>query len=411
MRTVRERVGARELLVVAEEAARAASWSGVDPYDGLSGARVPQALRSAWRGRQSVIQLAKRCPWVRAPLGVAPRRFAKADACLVAGYVRLWELTGEQLYRDSADELLGDLEAKRIGSRERACWGYEFDVQTRWAFYPAGSPNIIVTTFAAHALLDAADAFCDQEAATLALKAALFVAEELVGRTDAGLPYIRYAVGVDKLVHNANVLGAGVLARVGKRFGRDDLRALAAEVAATTFDSGAEPGMWPYGEGSLGWTDSYHTGYIIDGLAWVLDGHVAKWNRLLRESLRAYIVRFFEEDGLPRFGPDRRYPVDIHSAATAIDVLSRLAWVDTEALPLASKIAAWTGLHMLTSDGMFFFQLHRFYKDRTPYMRWGQAHMLKALACLAAAEAAGEGGSRTVAVARLESRAAGSASD
>ncbi len=33
-------------------------------------------------------------------------------------------------------------------------WGYPFDVQTRWSFYPAGSPNVVVTSFAVQGLLE-----------------------------------------------------------------------------------------------------------------------------------------------------------------------------------------------------------------------------------------------------------------
>ena len=34
-------------------------------------------------------------------------------------------------------------------------WGYPWDVQTRWSFYPAGSPNVVATAFAASGLLEA----------------------------------------------------------------------------------------------------------------------------------------------------------------------------------------------------------------------------------------------------------------
>ena len=37
-------------------------------------------------------------------------------------------------------------------------WGYPFDVQTRWSFYPAGSPNVVVTSFAVQGLLEGATA-------------------------------------------------------------------------------------------------------------------------------------------------------------------------------------------------------------------------------------------------------------
>ena len=45
-------------------------------------------------------------------------------------------------------------------------------------------------------------------------------------------------------------------------------------------------------------------------------------------------------------------------------------------------VARWTLQHMRGSDGTFFFQAHRFWTNRTPYMRWGQAWMFHALARL-----------------------------
>ena len=41
---------------------------------------------------------------------------------------------------------------------DRTVWGYPWDVQTRWSFYPAGSPNVVVTAFAASGLLEGAAA-------------------------------------------------------------------------------------------------------------------------------------------------------------------------------------------------------------------------------------------------------------
>ena len=37
---------------------------------------------------------------------------------------------------------------------------------------------------------------------------------------------------------------------------------------------------------------------------------------------------------------------------------------------------------MAAADGSFYYQRHRLWTNRTPYMRWGQAWMLRALAKL-----------------------------
>ena len=48
-----------------------------------------------------------------------------------------------------------DLLAEDRSAGPRA-WGYPWDMQTRWSFYPAGSPNIVATAFASSGLLEAA---------------------------------------------------------------------------------------------------------------------------------------------------------------------------------------------------------------------------------------------------------------
>jgi hypothetical protein len=48
----------------------------------------------------------------------------------------------------------------------------------------------------------------------------------------------------------------------------------------------------------------------------------------------------------------------------------------------AWKTFHWTLGNMAAPDGSFYYQRHRLWTNRTPYMRWGQAWMLRALARL-----------------------------
>ena len=54
-----------------------------------------------------------------------------------------------QLALDALEVLDADRQAGPYG------WGYHWDMQTRWSFYPAGSPSIVHTAFAVSALLEA----------------------------------------------------------------------------------------------------------------------------------------------------------------------------------------------------------------------------------------------------------------
>ena len=66
-----------------------------------------------------------------------------------------------------------------IAPRAPSAWGYPFDVQTRWSFYPAGSPNVVVTSFAVQGLLEGAAAADQPHLRARAVAAARWVLEDL----------------------------------------------------------------------------------------------------------------------------------------------------------------------------------------------------------------------------------------
>ena len=86
-------------------------------------------------------------------------------------------------------------------------WGYEFDVQTRWAHYLAGSPNLIATFFVGRGLAAAGACFGDAAMVERARQSAGFLAEPLFRRTKEGRPFFAYTPDSPRLVHNANLWG------------------------------------------------------------------------------------------------------------------------------------------------------------------------------------------------------------
>ncbi len=65
------------------------------------------------------------------------------------------------------------------------CWGYNFDWQNRYNFIPKFSPNIIATTFAGNALLDAYEFNNEHRCFDMALSAGEFILNGL-NRTERG---------------------------------------------------------------------------------------------------------------------------------------------------------------------------------------------------------------------------------
>lgn len=366
---------------------RERDYAGIDPFDALNGRHLPASLRGNARARQVVIQAAKRSPIdLRPALGVPPRRLAKALGVIASGYGSLADAGWPGPARERATGLLDWLLADRTRSADQRAWGYEFDVQTRWAFYPAGTPNIVVTTFVGNAFLDWHERGGDPAYLAVAKSAADYLCEVLLVE-DRGRSYFAYVPGVSTLIHNANLLGCGFLARLAHVSGDEGLAAIARGAAVVTVQAQDSRGFWPYGEGPhLQWVDGFHTTYVLGGLydVWRTTGD-AEALASLEKGMGAYIEGLFAQGGVPKYSTVSLYPVDIHSAASAITILLRVAEVDERSEEVARGVARWTIANLYDPTGYFYYQKTRWYTNRIPYVRWSQAHMFAALGTLAAA--------------------------
>jgi hypothetical protein len=342
----------RSLRLLDDHLARA-GLAGPDPYDGLSGwLPVRGAPR---RVRQAVVQGVKRSPVnLRPVLGIRPVRMTKTLALVAQALaVADWLPDAEKRRVALLDEIVTRLEAS-------GGWGYEFDVQTRWGFYPAGSPNIIVTAFAIEALRTS-------EPHLDAVRSR--VTDWLVNQMLQD-GFIRYVPGSRVLIHNANLLGARALHRLAPG------HPAVGEAVERTVSLQRADGTWPYGEGDgLEWIDGFHTAYVLAALSVLAEGLDDVKARLAVENgARAFAQHFFAA-GLPsRYYLDRPGPVDVHNIATCVQVLSEVVPLVPEAagrLPGAvEQLLALQG-----RDGAF-----RAHRGAAPYMRWNQAHACMALA-------------------------------
>lgn len=364
-------------------------YAGIDPYDALGGRRVPAVVKGRKVLRQGVLQAAKRSPIdVRPALGVAPRRIGKALGLIATGYAELHAAGWGGLAHEPALELLAWLGEARVPKNDARAWGYEFDVQTRWAFYPAGTPNLIATTFIGNAFLDWHEQLGKEEHLSIALEGARYLRDRLLVDR-AGDRHFAYVPGVRSLIHNANALGSAFVARAGRASGDRGLIDLGRETSEATLRDQDAAGLWPYGEGrNLRWVDGFHTAYTLDGLytLWQVSGDDRLLDRV-RQGLAAYIERLFVNGVLPRYSTGSIYPVDIHCASSAIDLLTRLRSVDERCRSLAEAVMSWTIANMWDPEGFFHYQKTRWYTNRIPYIRWSQAHMFKAMARMLAAMA------------------------
>lgn len=280
-------------LLALDEHLRRIDYTGPDPYDGLGArwsAKIPRG-----RPKQAVVQLIKRSPIdVRRPLGVPQQRMTKTLSLAVLGLSQAGWLPDA---KERAERLADDILARR---NDDGGWGYEFDVQTRWGFYPAGSSNAIATAFAVEAL--------HTVGRPIPVSVRAWIERDLVHPEG----FLRYTAGSNTLVHNANVLAARALHRAG---GRDEqvIRAVQQTVNAQRSD-----GLWEYGTSpGLQWIDSFHTVYTLWGLSDLehLDPQVP---RAIEIGTAAWSAHCFGQSGEPFYYADKAGKVDVHTAAWAL---------------------------------------------------------------------------------------------
>ncbi len=364
---------------------RANDWAGYDPYDALN-SRVFRALPflDFRLARLALTQGVKRSPVNLRPLLLVPRTpNPKGIALFLTSTVKLAKSSMPEV-----SEFIRPLAEKLLSLRSReglpACWGYNFDWQQRFALVPKGSPNIICTTFAGNALLDASEWAHESSWTEQALSAADYILENLFSRESGGRSVFRYTlVGRDE-VHNANLLGAAYLCRIGRITGNPQYIEPALEAARFSVNRQHDDGSWAYGEApTQQWIDNFHTGFNLVALRRIRDfAGTAEFDTAIRKGLDFYKAHFFRDDGAPKYFHDAVYPIDIHSAAQSIITLAAFSDSGANNVALAHKVLGWTLGNMRDPKGYFYFQKRPRATVRTPFMRWSQAWMLMALATL-----------------------------
>lgn len=347
-------------------------WHGPDIYDALW-TPWPRPLTGGRRRRQAIIQLHARSPLdVRRLYRRRHPVLAKALAVFALAELRLHAAGGAPERLTAAGRALAALDADRAAGD--AAWGYPFDMQTRWSYYARDTPNVVVTAFAADALHAGAEALEQPGYEQRARRAAAWMQDRLY-RDELGA-YV-YHPGTRSVIHNANLLGASAAWRL---LGDDAaVREAVRRAVGRTLDAQCSDGSFPYGESSnLAFVDSFHTGYVLDGLCDLADAD-PRVPGALERGAAYYRERFFDERGRGLLWPDRRYPEDAHSAGTGLTVLARLADRGLVHESLVARVAQRAVTHM-APGGRAVHRRHRWGRTRVRYLRWCDSHLALGLA-------------------------------
>ncbi|OLE51743.1 MAG: hypothetical protein AUG51_21560 [Acidobacteria bacterium 13_1_20CM_3_53_8] len=368
---------------------RERDYAGHDPFDALN-SRLFQSLplKRSRTARLMWTQLFKRSPVNFRKLARVPfERNAKGTALFALAALSEFRRTRTKNAEEEARKLLEKLLRTRIEGFGGAAWGYNFDWQGRAFFAPKGAPTVVPTAFAARALVEATRTFGDEEYLKVARSACAFILNDL-NRSEETNDEVcwSYSPLDSTCVFNASLLAAETLASVGRLTGERDLIDWSMRGARYVVRRQREDGSWGYGALRFqSWSDNFHTAFILTSLKRIIaacDNCPVEFNVALRKGYEFWRENFFLSSGWPKLYPEKLYPADAHSAGAAMSALMELKELDASAGHLAEKIAHWAIQHLRDPRGFFYYQRHRFYTLRTPYMRWSQAWMMYGLARL-----------------------------
>lgn len=331
-------------------------------------------------------------PWI----GIRPHTSTKGMGYMGWGYVKMYALTGDENYRRHAEHCFDWLMRNRSPGYEHFCWGNHFSFSTRGGTIPRHTPTIVWSSLIGFAFLEAYEVLDNPEYLDVAASIGEWVKNLPREQTSRGI-CLSYVPFKQSSIHNSNMLGAALLARVAVY--THDHRALELAREAMVYSCARQnaDGAWFYGEGpKYHWIDNFHTGYNLDCLKRYIDTTaVREFEQNLRRGFQYFKLHFFQLDGRPKYYHDKAGPIDIQCVAQAIDTLAFFSDTDSESLELAAKVARWAINNMQAPDGHFYYRDLGWKKIKTPMFHWGQGTMFKALAHLLSKLKSGAPASKT----------------
>jgi rhamnogalacturonyl hydrolase YesR len=373
-------------------------WAGFDPYDIKSQDWILKVTK--WGAynkaleivREIIFEILYAYPQVsRKIFNVKPQINPKGMALFSKAYLDLYQYTGSQKFLDTSSECLKWLIENRSETTAGVGWGYPFHWQSA-RLIPQGTANGIVTTAVGDAVWSWYKHTSDPKYLDICIQICKFF--ETLPRHNATDDQICFAYTplYQNHIHNLNLFIAEFIVKIGKETNNQQWIELGVHAANYTLSNQLPDGSFDYNgppEKPKNYIDNYHTGFVLRMLhsLWFLTNDKNIYTSL-KKCYDHYVDHLFEDKTIPKLLPDRKYRIDIHSCAESINCLSELSSSFPEGLEISKNVAEWTIETLQDDKGYFYYGIlksrftGRTYVSKIPYMRWGQAWMLKSLSNL-----------------------------
>lgn len=315
---------------------------------------------------------------------------AKAMGLIAEGYLNLFTIYEDEVYQKRSQNCLQWLLENTSSGYPQYCWGVPFDWQSSSNRVPANTPIASVSSICADAFWRWGNMFEDENSRQVVRMIVDALSHSLYRHPGLGADRACYGyTAVDKAwVINGNLFLAEKMMLIGKTYDNSDMIDESLRIVRYCLENVNPDGTFYYQGAEAGKSghviDSYHTGFVLRSIDRIHSLHPSEeLEDCLKRGVDAYIRLFVGPNGETWMFPNDRL-VDIHGCAETIICFGRLK----ERFPYLDiywkQAIEWTIAHMQDSrSGHFYYQQWRILNGtwtiRTPYVRWSQAWMFKAL--------------------------------
>jgi len=370
------------------------NFSGWDPYDGLNSKVFKATPLKHWSfARLAWIQGFKRSPINLRKLLLVPKQHnSKGIGLFLNGYCNLYNIakkgdnrfgTKEELLNQIIElaELLLKLQNKDYSG---ACWGYNFDWQSKAFFLPVNTPTVVATSFVVEALFNAYEITKNTLYYTTAVSSAKFIMNDLnrINKGE-GLFMFSYSPKDKRAVYNASLLGSKTLSLIYKYTKDVKLKRLARESVGAVCKEQNVDGSFPHSD-QVGqkWRDNFHTGFKLESIKFYIDYcDDNSFNLNIEKGFNYWRDNFFNSETGFSFYYDRNMSpslVDLHCVAQSLSTFHKLNKFEENEV-LINNITNWACDNMQSKEGYFYFQKNKTKINKTQYIRWPNAWMFYGL--------------------------------
>lgn len=322
-------------------------------------------------------------PLLRKYYGIEKRDFAQSNAFIVRGLCKLYQKTQDEYYLVEAKSIVKRISEQRSKGFKHACWGQPYDWFSK-KIMPAYVPRTTVTSQVGKMFLEVYLTTKENKYLTEAIDIGDFFLEEMPLSYDQDNQTCFSYTTIDQhQVHNPNMMAAGFLSMLGHVTKEAKYQNRAITAGNFTFSAIRDDGSWYYSKlpnDQPSKIDNYHTGYNLEGgmLMSKYLGDQFKYEEELNNGIAYYLKHLFSPEGIPYLTNKKRYPIDIQCCAQSIITLSYLSEHDKKYKKRAKDLFEWTYNNMY-EDGSYYYRISKNgSKDKTNYIRWGDAWMFYA---------------------------------